>query len=130
MILHPDLLRACAAYLAHADVYSLDGDGQMALLREDARSSPIPSSPAISRPARPSPKTAVYHVPRSDAACDELTHAHLTAIRKHGRFARTRGGAPVGVVATARAILDATPSMLRWWCGRLVTDEGATSPRR
>ena len=37
MTIHPDLLKACAAYLAHADTYYVDEAGALALLRPDAR---------------------------------------------------------------------------------------------
>ena len=120
MTLHPDLLRACAAYLAHADAYSLDGDGQMALLREDARTElqrQVEPWRGVTRDDMERYQSELGSV--RDADCDELTHAHLAVIRTYGRIARTRGGSAVGVVATALAILDATPAMLRRWCDRL-----------
>lgn len=104
MKLHPDLLRACAAYLAHADAYCLDSDDQMALLRCDARRA------LESRRIR----DVIARALAVDAV-DELTHAHLEAIRRHARLLKSVGHQP----AVARAILDATPTMLEWWCARL-----------
>ena len=113
--LDPDLLRACAAYLAHADAYCLDGDGQMALLRDHARS--VVATRGFS----------AQHFTPPDKACDELTHAHIEAIRRRGRLVsfclnvstgKTQE-VSAGVVPIARAILDATPSMLAWWCSNL-----------
>jgi hypothetical protein len=101
--LDPDLLRACAAYIAHAYVYHLDGEGELEALRPEAR--PV----AVSR-AWPDVPT------REDV--DALTREHLGAIRHHGRAERP-GRAVVGSVATAQAILDAPPVLLAWWCRTL-----------
>jgi hypothetical protein len=97
--LDPDLLRACAACLANVVAYP-PGDGQLAAaLREDARA------------------TEEFGDSVTDEWLDELTLAHLTAVRGYGKRRRPTS---VGTKTTARAILDATPSMLRWWCDRLV----------
>ena len=110
--LHPDLLRACAAYLAHADAYCLDSDDQMALLRETGR----PFADAEEFEGR-NPENALIVPPPTDRACDEFTHAHIEAIRRaRSAYERCDRGA---IKAVAHAILDATPAMLAWWCERL-----------
>jgi len=92
--LDPDLLRACAGYIAHEMAYRLTQSEVLDLLRADA----------------------MRVATRLDQV-DQVTERHLDAIRAFGKAQRLRL-AP-GVQPTARAILDASPSMLRWWCETL-----------
>ena len=116
MKLDPKLLRACAAYLAHVDAYSLDSNDQvraaaartqLALLRKDARWALQRRGALLGGSER---RDAYEHADNQNV-CDELTHAHLEAIRRHARRALTARKSCV-----ARAILDASENMLAWWC--------------
>ena len=103
----PGLLRACAAYLAHASTYrasALEGEA-LALLRRDARG--VAADRGWSGPSCTPP----------DELTDAITQEHLDAITRFGITPR-KGQAP-GVQATARAILAATPRMVIWWCEEL-----------
>jgi hypothetical protein len=100
--LHPDLLRACASYLAHVGVY---GANAVDVLRDDAFD-------------------CRNHDPMTS---DELTRAHIKAICDRGRV--KVGGRARGAEAVARAILESSPGMLAWWCQELAprAEEGKTT---
>lgn len=100
MKLYPELLRACAAYLAHDHVYECTTEDTFKMFGKLASQLDVWGDEGDAR---------------------DLVTAHIDAIRRYGR-ARPHGVTAKGVEATARAILDATPSMLAWWCERLATD--------
>lgn len=115
------LLRACAAYLAHAHVYCLDEAGALSILRPTAVRVRCHGPVDFEATER---NFGAEQADKLRAECDELTRLHLEAIRRYGTTERTvpgviRGSRVTGVEATARAILDAPPGLLAWWCERL-----------
>ena len=104
----PMLLRACAAYLAHADAYAFE-EGESA---------------CVKRMLRPIAIRTLYDLDLTiatdaKAAADGLTQYHLDRIYAYVAGPLHRDDEPGGakVRAVARAILDAP--MLSWWCETL-----------
>ena len=102
--LHPELLRSCASVLLHVDAYAPlapdAGDDLLAVL--------LPSAEAI-----------------TDGSGDDahgLARRHCLALMSHVKK-RSVGLRSVRVKDTVcRAILDATPGVLSWWCEILAAE--------
>lgn len=125
MTIHPDLLKACAAYLAHADIYDLDEAGALELFRPTAAALVANRAVDVDEHERQWPDFDI----RSKA--DALTRAHLDAIKSYAikQVERTKTGRaaraeiPRRIAKVTFAIFDATPAMLAWWCETLAGDE-------
>lgn len=118
MKINPDLLLACAAYIA-GDVY--DTEIALDLLRRDAL---LAGRMAVLHDGRDS-----RLITPTDSEADAITQAHVDAIYAHAATKIEPFDDPWAMSRmVARAILRATPGMIVWWCEVLGKESAACEP--